>query len=287
MNYNGLLTMDERLFIHCYYTVLSRREIAEYLRIPLERVKSYLDNRKMRITKEQKAAKTSRILSAKNQSNQFDDYIKENYLQMYINEIARKIGKSDTFVDNRMKKLGLVLPDEIRQKRIADTLFKKGQVSHNKGKKMAPEVYEKVKHTFFKKGIVPHNTYKNGHQVIRESHNRKYWMIKVPQHSSLQYKHLWLWRLHYGPIPKNHNVQFKDGDSLNCVIENLYLIDRKDQVIQNTLKLEAIAKRFLRMTDEEIAFAKKYAPGLLEAKAASVKIKYKLKQLKNDSKSSN
>ena len=27
-----------------------------------------------------------------------------------------------------------------------------------------------------------------------------------------------------------HNVQFKDGNPLNCEIENLYLISRKDQM---------------------------------------------------------
>lgn len=285
MNYNGSLTMDERLFIHCYYTVLSRREIAEYLHVPLERVKSYLDNRKMRITKEQKAAKASRILSERNRSNQFDDYIKENYLQMYLNEIARKIGKSHTFVDNRMKKLGLILPDEIRQKRMADTLFKKGQISHNKGKKMAPEVYEKVKHTFFKKGNQPHNAKKNGDEVKRRSKGKEYWMIKVPGRTRIVHKHRYLWELHHGSIPKGFNVQFKDGNTLNCVIENLYLIDRSKQVMENFYKPEAVAKRFLKMNDEEIEFAKKHAPEILELKTATRKLKMKLNKIKkNDDK---
>ena len=31
--------------------------------------------------------------------------------------------------------------------------FSKNHVPVNKGKKMSPEVYEKVKHTFFKKGV--------------------------------------------------------------------------------------------------------------------------------------
>ena len=35
--------------------------------------------------------------------------------------------------------------------------FNKGNIPHNKGKKMPPEVYEKAKATMFKKGNIPPN----------------------------------------------------------------------------------------------------------------------------------
>lgn len=58
MSYTGPLTMDERLFIHCYYyTRYSAAEIAKYLKIPETRVKNYLQANNMRLTKEQKNIK--------------------------------------------------------------------------------------------------------------------------------------------------------------------------------------------------------------------------------------
>lgn len=278
--YTGNLTMDERLFVHCYYTVLSRNEMAKYLRIPVNRIKTYLDNRpNMRMTARQKKEKYRRIWMQRNKSDQFDEFIKANYLDLNFNQLAQKIKKSDTFVRNRIAFLGLKIPKEILEPRIKDSYFKKGQIPKNKGKKMPDDMREKIKHTFFKKGHQPHNAKKNGDEVKRRSKGKEYWMIKVPGRTKIVYKHRYLWELHHGSIPKGFNVQFKDGNTLNCVIENLYLIDRSNQVIENFYKPEAVAKRFLKMNDEEIEFAKKYAPGLMEAKAASLKLKMNLKKL--------
>lgn len=278
--YTGQLTMDERLFVHCYYTVLSRNEMAEYLGIPYFRIKTYMDNRRyMRMTSEQKKEKCRRILMQRNNSGQFDEFIKANYLKMNFNQLAQKIKKSDTFVRNRIAFLGLEIPKEILEQRTRESYFQKGLIPANKGKKMPDDVREKIKHTFFKKGHRPHNTKKNGDEVKRRSKGKEYWMIKVPGRTKIVYKHRYLWELHHGSIPKGFNVQFKDGNTLNCVIENLYLIARSNQVIENFYKPEAVAKRFLKMNDEEIEFAKKYAPGLMEAKAASLKLKMNLKKL--------
>jgi len=173
----------------------------------------------------------------------------------------------------------LEIPKEILEQRTKESYFQKGMIPANKGKKMPEDVRKKIKHTFFKKGHQPHNTKKNGDEVKRRSKGKEYWMIKVPGRTKIVYKHRYLWELHHGSIPKGFNVQFKDGNTLNCVIENLYLIDRSNQVIENFYKPEAVAKRFLKMNDEEIEFAKKYAPGLMEAKAASLKLKMNLKKL--------
>lgn len=282
--YTGPLTMDERLFIHCYYTTLSRREMAEYLQIPLARVKLYLDRSNLRLTKKQIAEKNRRIGLLRNNSAQFDEFIKANYLQLNYNQLAKSIGKSDTFVRNRIHFLKLEIPVEILQKRIESSYIKKGNIPPNKGKKLTAEQKAKFSHTFFKKGHTPLNAKKNGEEVLRkDSKGMVYIMIKVPEKAKLDYKHRILWEQHNGTIPKGFNVQFKDGNTLNCVIENLYLIRRSEQLIENSLKPEAVGKRFLKMNDEEIEFAKVHAPGLLEAKAAQVKLKTTLNKLrKND-----
>lgn len=61
---------------------------------------------------------------------------------------------------------------------------------------------------------------------------RTYIWIK-PEGRRMMPKHRWLWEQAYGPIPEGHCVQFKDGDTLNCVLANLYLISRKKQVRKN------------------------------------------------------
>lgn len=44
-----------------------------------------------------------------------------------------------------------------------------------------------------------------------------------------------VWEQHHGPIPKSHNVIFKDGDRSNCAIENLELVSRADMARRNSM----------------------------------------------------
>ena len=44
------------------------------------------------------------------------------------------------------------------------------------------------------------------------------------------YLHHLIWEEHNGPIPAGHKVAFKDGDHLNCAIENLELLSNSEQV---------------------------------------------------------
>lgn len=287
MSYTGPLTMDERLFIHCYYTTLSRREMAEYLQIPFWSVKAYLDRSNLRITRAQLSEKNKRIRMEKNNSAQFDEFIKANCLEMNYNQLARTVGKSDTFIYNRIKFLGIEIPAEILQKRIQDSWKKKGDVPANKGKKMSAELYERCSATFFKKGIVPHNVVAIGTERITDD---GYIEVKVKNgglQKNWKLKQRLIWEQHNGPIPKGYNIQFKDGNPQNLSIDNLYIISRSDQLKKNGYTPEAIAKRFLKMSDEDIAYAKLHAPGLIEAKATQIKLKSMLNKQQNEVKRSN
>ena len=42
-----------------------------------------------------------------------------------------------------------------------------------------------------------------------------------------------LWEQHFGPIPKHKLVSYKDGNPLNCTIENLHLITRAENALIN------------------------------------------------------
>ncbi len=48
--------------------------------------------------------------------------------------------------------------------------------------------------------------------------------------------HRWVWTLQYGEIPPGHVVRFKDGDTLNCDIENLEVLSLAEHMRRNQNK---------------------------------------------------
>ena len=76
-----------------------------------------------------------------------------------------------------------------------------------------------------------------GAERIRESgsQHKKLWFVKVSNEicsgenrvrAAYQWekKHLLLWRNAYGEIPKGYKIAFLNGDTLDCRLENLYMI---------------------------------------------------------------
>jgi hypothetical protein len=97
-----------------------------------------------------------------------DQYIRDNYMTQFLREIGEHLGRTEGTVCQRMKVLGLALPENIKTERLQKTFqqltdsgkthrFQKGLIPHNKGKKMDPEVYERCKGTMFKPGQLPKN----------------------------------------------------------------------------------------------------------------------------------
>lgn len=164
-------------------------------------------------------------------------YIRLHYLDRPIKQIAREIGRSQTFVRSEMNRQNLVIPDEVLKARKKSTQFSKGQVPVNKGKKqeeyMSQEAIERTKATRFQPGHNPHNT-SHDYAISWRSHKGKveYYWIRVSKGKWIQL-HRFLWELVYGPIPADHLVQFKDGNTRNVRIDNLYLTTRKKQAIIN------------------------------------------------------
>jgi hypothetical protein len=164
-----------------------------------------------------------------------DQFIRDNYLSIPIKRLARMMGRAEGSVTGRFKRIGLVLPPDLAAERRAATTFKKGNVSHNKGKGVSPEVREKIKRTWFPSGHQPHNTKEDGMIVGRiDNTGKKYLYIREAK-SKWELLHRHLWRKHHGQIPAGLIVAFKDGNSENCVIENLELIDRSENMRRNTI----------------------------------------------------
>jgi hypothetical protein len=106
--------------------------------------------------------------------------------------------------------------------------FSKGHVPANKGVKGV--IYDGCKKTWFKKGNKPVNHKPIGSERINVE---GYTEIKVAEPNRWRLKHRIIWEEHNGPIPKNHNVIFGDGDKSNLDINNLVLVSKKQLLTLN------------------------------------------------------
>lgn len=168
-----------------------------------------------------------------------DNYLLENYGTLTANQIGINIGRTRASVKNRCTKLKLKLDPETRAKQCDIGKFRSGQDSWNKGKKqsdyMSKEAIKRTKATRFKKGNLPHNTKADGVITVRKDNRGiPYQFIRI---GSGEWIHLhWqVWFDKNGQIPEGGIVRFKDGNTMNCVIENLELIDMAENMKRNTI----------------------------------------------------
>ena len=111
--------------------------------------------------------------------------------------------------------------------------FQRGHSPGNKGKKideyMSLETCEKVRATTFKKGNIPANHLPVGTERITKD---KYRIVKVQDEGELwdrwKFVHRLVWEEANGPVPEDCCICFKDGNHLNCDLDNLVLIKRSE-----------------------------------------------------------
>jgi hypothetical protein len=161
------------------------------------------------------------------------DILKELYPITSNEELGKIFGVSAASVSAAGCKFGLKKSEEYLKLASSATQFKKGLTPANKGKKMDPEIKERVKHTFFKKGHTPHNYQPVGSERITAD---GYIEVKIKDPRTWAQKHRLIWEKHNGKIPRGHNVQFRDGNRQNLALENLYLISRNEQIHQNSIQ---------------------------------------------------
>lgn len=159
--------------------------------------------------------------------------------------IADDLGLTYSQVVYRASILGLKKSDQFKNSILSgrknvitvgkDTRFKKGNIAHNKGKKMSENIYQKIKPTMFKKGNRPMNWKPDGTIVQRaDKTGRIYLYYKIKDNFWVLY-HRKIWEDQNGKIPKGLVLKFKDGNSLNCDIQNLELISMVDNMQCNTI----------------------------------------------------
>lgn len=100
-----------------------------------------------------------------------------------------------------------------------NTRFRKGQESWCKGMKGINLGGEAG---WFKKGNIPPSHLPIGSESIKEGRV----FIKTAEPNVWEEKHRWLWEKHYGKIPDNKVIAFKDGNKQNVTLDNLFMTDR-------------------------------------------------------------
>lgn len=87
-----------------------------------------------------------------------------------------------------------------------------------------------MKRTFFHEGHIPHNTKHDGYISTRG----QYKWIRISKNNWMQL-HRYIWEQHNGVIPPGANIVFKDGNSLNCEIENLQMVSNQNLMKDNSI----------------------------------------------------
>lgn len=164
------------------------------------------------------------------------DYLQLHYADTPMAELKRRTGHAEKSIWQRAAAMGLHKSKEFLQEQgrrtskhpnsIA-TRFQKGQVPMNKGKRehefRSKEACARCAKTQFKPGQRPHNTKPVGYERITDD---GYILIKVSMDYKMVLKHRWVWEQAHGAIPEGYNIMFRDGNRLNCSLDNLELVSR-------------------------------------------------------------
>lgn len=174
-----------------------------------------------------------------------DDYLRKIYPEMSNEEVAMWLHRSKRAVMAHAYILGVHKSPEFAEKQFRKGQFRKGQTPHNKGKSRkywaSPEAEELMAKGQFKPGecrddnprkrqIGHEKVYADGYVWIITEHGRKQ-------------KHRVVWEQAHGPIPPDHCVKFKDGNRMNCSLDNLYLVSRADHARETRAALSPEQKK--------------------------------------------
>ena len=152
------------------------------------------------------------------------EYLKNHYPSSNAKEVAKALYRTVRAVHVKAAKLG------IRSERRLESnngSFKKGHTPWNKGRR----VIVKNQHTWFKKGQKVWSEKPVGTIWVRKEKEVPYKFIKT-EAGIRRYSRV-LWEQHYGKIPKGNIIRYKDGNTLNCDIDNLLCVSRKEHARMN------------------------------------------------------
>lgn len=179
-------------------------------------------------------------------TEQENDFLRERFPFTKTIELCKELNRSYSSLSQQARILGLKKDAEflkallkegyaVLMEKGAVYRYKKGDQSANKGKKqheyMTPEAIAKTVNSRFKKGQSPKNTKYDGHERVNVD---GYVEIRVAQ-GKYKLKHRVIWEQHHGPVAKGMVVAFKDGNKLNCNIDNLEVITMQENMKRNSI----------------------------------------------------
>lgn len=175
--------------------------------------------------------------------NQYERWLLELHFPLRRTQwIAKQLGRSYVSVAQQAAKMGLRksewflqsdLNGRLKGDRGKHSRFQKGHTPWNKGKSY--HAGGRSAETRFKPGHVPATTLHDGAITIRkDKRGMPYQFIRVDLGVWVPL-HVHRWREAYGKIPRGHMIVFRDGDTLNCELENLQCITKADNMRRNTI----------------------------------------------------
>jgi hypothetical protein len=173
-----------------------------------------------------------------------DDFIRQNFNDLTCRELGQKIGRTKSSVRNRLKYLHLHRSPEARHRMMTLSQFPKGHRPFNFGRKGI----HLSRATEFQKGHQPAITKHDGYIATRYCHGTAYKYIRLAKNKWILYHHF-IWEKYHGLIPPKHIIGFKDGNSLNCNLENLYLMSKADNCRRN-YNMEKVRVSMLRAWEQ-------------------------------------
>lgn len=206
-----------------------------------------------------------------------DDFLRANYLTIPAKRMSVLLGRREATARQRMKILGLIVPAEITERFKKESRFKPGQQSWNKGMK---GLQIGGKETQFKKGQLPHNTKSEGAMSLRtetmkNGGKRSYQYLRLAK-GNWKPLHVHIWEQAHGPVGKGTAVIFKDGDTMNCQLDNLECITRKELRIRNSgstlLTDKYVARMLSGANTENDPMVYLEQPELIELKRTQLKL---------------
>lgn len=208
-------------------------------------------------------------------------YIRENYIKMSYSDIAIETGLKITQIKGYLFRNGLKLSKEERAKRNTNGQMKKGHTPWNKGMK---GISVGGIETQFKIGSQPHNTKYDGCISLRakRNNNEKYLFIRISVGKWMPYNR-YVWEQHNPPLGKDEIIRYKDGNPLNCSIENLYKLSRAEHVCKNNPPdNDGRMLGYLTRKDKELREEMRKYPEIIELKRQQLKLNKGIKNARKN-----
>lgn len=188
-------------------------------------IKSTLKNYKIRSGRPRCSTPGAYRVFTKSQA----EFIRSNYPKFTRKELTKKVNEAFNINVTEKQVCSFVKNHKIKSGRTGQ--FQKG----NKGWNTGTKGLTKANTGSFKKKHHPANKMKVGSERVNTD---GYIDIKIAEPDVWKAKSKIIWEQYNGAIPQDHILRFKDGNKLNCNIENLELLNRREHLYLNLLQYD-------------------------------------------------